>query len=61
MDSEGLLPVGATGTLTSTANTAGYTSALSAGVPATHFKVTVANASGVTAYVKNFAIGMQSN
>lgn len=61
MNSAGTLPVGAAGTLTSTANTAGYTSTLSVGVPATHLKVTVANASGDTAIVSAFAIGLQSN
>lgn len=61
MDSTGLLPVGAAGTLTSTANTAGYTSALSINVPATYLKVTVANASGTTAIVSKFAIGLQAN
>jgi hypothetical protein len=61
MDSAGTLPVGATGALTSTANTAGYTSALSANVPATHIKVTVANTSGFTAIVSKFAIGLQAN
>jgi len=61
MDSAGLLPVGAAGTLTSTANTAGYTSVLSVDVPATHMKVTVANASGTTAIVSAFAIGIQAN
>lgn len=61
VDAAGVLPVGAAGTLTSVANTAGYTSALSANVPATHFKVTVANASGATAVVSNFAIALQSN
>ena len=61
MDSAGTLPVGATGTLTSTANTAGYTSALSINVPATYLKVTVANATGATAIVTAFAIGIQAN
>ena len=61
MDSAGLLPVGAAGTLTSTANTAGYTSALSANVPATYLKVTAQNASGLTAIVRSFAIGIQDN
>ena len=60
MDSAGTLPVGAAGTLTSTANTAGYTSVLSINVPATYLKVTVANASGTTAIVSNFAIGVSS-
>lgn len=61
MNAAGTLPVGAAGTLTSVANTAGYTSTLSVGVPATHLKVTVANASGATALVGAFAIGLQSN
>jgi hypothetical protein len=61
MDSEGLLPVGAAGTLTSTANTAGYTSVLSVDVPATHLKVTVANGTTATAIVRKFAIGIQAN
>lgn len=60
MDSAGLLPVGAAGTLTSTANTAGYTSVLSINVPATYLNVTVANASGTTAIVSKFAIGVSS-
>ena len=59
MDAAGLLPVGAAGTLTSTANTAGYTSALTTSVPAKYLKVTVANASGSTAIVSAFAIGIQ--
>ncbi len=61
MDSEGLLPVGAAGTLTSTANAAGYTSVLSVDVPATHLKVTVANGTSNTAIVSKFAIGIQAN
>jgi hypothetical protein len=59
LDAAGLLPVGAPGTLTATANTAGYAS-LTAVMPALYYDVQIANAATATAIIKNIGIGLQA-
>jgi hypothetical protein len=58
LDQTGTQPVGANGTLTATADTAGYTSAMTDKVPAKYFGVTVANAASASAVISLFGIGL---
>jgi len=60
LDSAGLTPVGAPGTLTATANVAGY-ALVNDNVPALYFDVQVANASGSLAVITNPGIAVSAN